>query len=476
MRNKIKKAFVNLSFRQLAGLIVSAFGSILLARILGLEIFGLYAVSSFFVNLFGSFISFGTGAFLIRIQGEPEEVYIRTAFTMVLIKGFILLLFIYYILAPIISSWYDNEYLYDLVFFSSIAVFLSSVFKISTALLEKEMAYGKVGIIEVTGIVSFYIPAVVSAFFGFGVFSIVIGELFRGISSIIAFLIRPFTFRIVLCKKTYLEMFRFGFSYLSAMIPWTINNALNPVVVGKIAGMEAAGIIRLSEGIVNHLTFFTAITDRISYPLFAEYGDQKERIRNAVEKGRIYQFLLACIPLFVFSALSYKLVPLLYGDQWHEVTNVLLLLSLTYGINTIFGLYSSSLIVAGKNWDVMKFTVINGVCLWLLSPVTVYFVGYLGYPVAILASSFSYYIMHKSFVKNYGAPVYRIIFKLLFFSYLIMLTAWLVKNIFFSLIILLSLSALYLGFSKEMKSLCYELLSIIKGSKSEQVFAHATDR
>ncbi len=469
MKDKLIRGFLNLSFRQIAGSVISIFSSVLLARLLGLEIFGLYAISSFFVIFFGNLVNWGVNVFLIRKDGELSSDYIRTGLTMVLINGTVLLIAVFFVIAPLLSYWYGKDELYWLISFSCIGAFISTIFKISQSLMEREMEYGKVGMVEVAGIAAFYLSSVVAAFFGLGIFAIVIGEICRGLSSLLGFILRPFSLKLLWKKDLFREMFRFGLSYVIALLPWSINGALNPVVVARLAGIEAAGIIRIAEGIVSQLSFFIGITNRMSYPVFAKYQMEKEKILAAVEKGRIYQFLLACFPLFVFSALSFWFIPLLYGDEWYQVSDALMLMCLTFGINTVFGLYSSSLITAGRNTDVAKFTITNGVLLWLVTPVTVYFFGCLGLPLAVIIVSPSYYIMHKYFVRSFGKPHYMNITTLLVVTYCITAVSWSIKDIYVSPLVFAVLSTLFLLLSKNLKNNIAEIIAYLKsGSRGLQ--------
>ncbi|MBI4698938.1 MAG: oligosaccharide flippase family protein [Nitrospirae bacterium] len=462
MRDKIKKGFLNLSLRQIAGLVISATGSILLARLLGLEVFGLYAISSFFVTFLGNYAILGVNRFLIGKHGELSDDYIRTSFTIVFFNGLAFLVIMFFAAAPLLSHWYGKEELYWLISLSSIGVFISSILRISQSLMEREMEYGKVGIVEVSGIIAFYVPSVISAFSGLGIFAIVIGEICRGLSSLLGFKFRPFSLRLLWEKDLFKEIIKFVFSYNLALLPWNINGALNPVVVARIAGIEAAGIIRIADGIVSQLSFFIGITDRMSYPVFSRFQNEREKILKAVEEGRIYQFLLACFPLFIFSAFSFRLIPLLYGQEWYPVTNVLILMCLTFGVNTIFGLYSSSLITVGRNSDIAKFTITNSLALWLISPVTVYYFGYLGLPIAAIITSPSYYIMHRFFMKSYGKPKYTDITTLLIITYTITIAAWSAKNIYLSLIIFMILNAIYLVCSRGLRQNIKDMISLIK--------------
>jgi O-antigen/teichoic acid export membrane protein len=459
---KIVKGILNVSIRQVAGALIAAAGSILLARYLGLELLGIYAVSSFFLNMVAVFVDFGLHNCVIKRQEEVDEEFSKTAFTIKSILVVIFAVIVLFVLAPVVSAWYGSNDLYWLISLSFIGTAITSLFKMSQSLLEKNMEYGKLGVVEIIGVASFYLPSVILAFIGFGVFAIAAGEIARGLSSLVAFVIRPFKVGILYRRDISHEIFRFGSTYISSVFTWMITSGINPIVVGRVAGLEAAGVIRVAEGIVSQLTFFKGITDRISYPTFGQLQGIKESIVDAIERGRIYQFIFGVLPLFFFAALSFWLVPIIYGDRWFSVANVLPLLCITMGVNTIFGLYSSALITIGKNWEVTKFHVIYAALLWAISPLLVSSFGYLGLPVAGIITTPAYFVIHKYFIVNFGRIKYRGIFILLSVSWLVTIIAWYSKNPLISAAIFLSAHTMILAFHGNLREDLGKIILIVR--------------
>lgn len=424
LKEKVFKGFINISFRQVIGVLIAGVGSIFLARYLGVELLGAYAVSSFFLGLVGVLMEFGIHNFIIRWQGELNEDIEKTAFTIKFILVVIFAFIVVFVLAPFVSAWYENDELYVLILLSFLGTGISSLLKMSQSILEKEMEYTKLSIVEIVGIGAFYLPSAIFAYCGLGIFSLAIGEICRGLSTLMAFLIRPFKAGFLLRRDLAYEIVRFGSSYTTTIFSWMAGTGLNPIVVGKMAGLEAAGIIRIAEGIVGQLTLFKGISDRLSYPTFAELQDDKQKLVQTLESGRTYQIIIGVLPLFFFTALSFWLVPLLYGDRWYAVVNVLPLFCLTIGVNAIFGLYASALITAGKNWEVTTFHIVYAALLWMVAPVCVYYLGYLGLPLATIIAMPAYFVIHRYFILNFGWASYRKIFIFLLASWTVTLVAW----------------------------------------------------
>lgn len=431
-KEKVIKGLLNISIRQVAGVFISTFGTIFLARWLGLEVMGIYAISSFFINIFSILLDLGSSNSIIRSQDEITEEFLKILLTVKLGVFLFLGAVLIFICAPLLVLWYKSEMLYWLLIASFFGISFSSFIKPSQSLLEKHFEYDKLSVLEISSMISFYIPSVTLAYLGFGVYSLAIGELTKGFSSVASFYFRPFKLGLKFKPEIAREILKYGVSYLSSVFSWMISSGINPIVVGKIAGLNAVGILRVSEGIINNLTFFKSITDRMAYPLLAEAGTNKEGILAGIEEGRNYQFLLGIVPLFVFTSFGYLLIPLLYGNSWLPVANILPLQSLYIAINCFFGLYSAALITAGKNWQVTKFHLTHNLLLWTISPITVYYFGYLGLPVAFILSVPSYFLIHTYFVCHFGNIRKKMLPVVLLVSWFLMLASWSQKNLFIS--------------------------------------------
>lgn len=437
LRNRALAAVLNVSLRQVVTAVITTVGNIYLARTLGLDGLGIFAVAAFFLNMVATVLDFGMHNAVIRANGAISREFLETAFSIKCVAVLLCGAFVLFAAAPFASAWYRSDDLFWLISMSFLGVAISSLFKLSQSLLEKDMEYGKLSVLETFATLAFYVPAAALAYYGFGILSLAAGEISRGLASLAAYCMRPFRIRFRFARDAAREILGFGVSYLGTVFTWMATAGLNPIVVAKIAGLEAAGIIRLAEGIAGQLTFLKGITDRISYPTLAQLQATRADVVTAVESGRLYQLILGNLPLFLFTAVSYWLVPLLYGQAWYGVVYVLPLLCCNVGINTVFGLYSHALITIKKNWQVAQFHIAYAVLLWVLAPVLVYRLGYLGLPVAALMATPAYFVIHRHFLLHFGPASYRRIAVLLVWSLAATAVGWALHDLLGSLVVFL---------------------------------------
>lgn len=426
---KIIKAFVSLSSVQGVGAVIGVVGNVLLVRLLSPEVFGLYAVVTFFVGAATLCSDFGMHHYLIRWPGEIGRDVTDTAFTLRVGLIGALALLVLVIVAPLASTWYGTADLYWLLVIAVAGVGAAGVFRISHSLLEREMEYPKLALIELVGVLAFYGMAVLMAYLGFGVYSLVAGEVCRALTASLGYVARPFRPALRVNREVAKAILRFGLSYQAMMFTWMLGSGVNPIVVAKVVGFKAAGIIRIAEAITGQLTVLKGIADRVSYPALSRYQGDRDSLVAAVQVGRLWQCVVGVMPLFAFTALGFWLVPVVYGSDWRDVANVLPLLCLAVAANSFFALQSPALITIGRNWDVAKFHATYVLSIWGIAPVCVWYLGYLGLPVAMLLVTPTYMVIQQAFTKHLGPLNHRRLAVPLLTSWVITVVAWDAGNV-----------------------------------------------
>src|SRR3989442_8327362 len=145
-------------------------------------------------------------------------------------------------------------------------------------------------------------------------------------------------------------------------------------------------------------------------------------------RGRLWQYIVGVLPLFAFTAVGFWTVPVIFGSQWRDVVNVLPLLCLGSAVNCLFALYSPALITMGRNWEVAKFHAVYAVSLWAAAPVCVYFLGYLGGPLAGVLVTPTYLVLHRAFAARFGRSDVRDAAVLFIASWAITALAWSLRD------------------------------------------------
>ncbi len=473
LREKVVGGSIILTIRTILGVVISVVGSILILRLFDLKTYGLYALAVYWIGFLSGFVYFGIHTYLARTLEDITDRLIGAAFTLFLVQAIIGAVFIVGLLGPLLSLFYKEENIRLILSLLSTSYILNSFGKVSSSLLERDLDYKKLGIIELSSQLFYFIPAVVGALLGFGIFALIIADLSKALfTSVMAFLFRRIKFRLIWDRELSFKMLRYGFGITTSSGIFVINAALVPIMVGRIAGTEAVGIIRVTQNLVGQLSFLRNISWRISIPVFGKIQKDTQKVVKTVTEGAIYQSILVALPLFGFISAGYWFVPLLYGEKWAPVSTVMVLACLPAAVNAIFSLQSSAIYAIGKNFEQAKFHTVYTLTIWPIAFLTISKFGYLGLPLAEILVFPSYYVQHRIFKKNFGSPEYKSIFVTLATSYTAAVLAWFIGIPWMSLLIFTVPTLTVIFACKSGRYLIFELLHYFKsGSLRQSLFS-----
>lgn len=463
LREKAIEAGVILSFRTFLGFFITTIGTITLARLLSLKIYGLYGVVSFWLVFLAGFIDLGISVFLIRKPETINDRDIKVAFTILHTLALVILFITVGVLSPLLSRWYKEKELFTVMSISSLVFYLGVWAKVPLAILERDLEYKKISTLELLSSISYYISAITAAYYKFGIYALVIGDISRSIlTTVLSLTMKKVKFGLLWDKDRLCQMLKYGLNLSSSSWIWQINTAIAPTMVGKIVGLEAVGILKIAYMIASQLSFFRSIIWRISFPVITKIQLEKEKVLKAISDGGFYQVLLLVFPSCGFISLSYWLVPFLYGQKWSGVSEVLLFACLPLIIDSIFSLHKSSLYVSGRVFAVTKFNIIYTLCLWLISYLTISKFGYLGLPIAEILVSPTYFFLHKAVISYFGNLDYWDVFLFLAISYVSSIFAYSIQIPILSILIFLIPTSLVIFIDKKVKAKFLEALSSFK--------------
>ena len=176
------KVISSLVFKFIERLAVKAIGlviSIVLARLLAPEAFGLIAIVSVFINLAQNFVTSGLGTALVQNQTTKEEDY-STVFCLSLgIAG--VMVVILYAIAPLIAAYYETELLIWPLRVLSLPLLFSALHSVQTAKLQKELRFKTMLYCNLASTVISGTVGIAAAVMGAGIWALVIYNLMSSI-------------------------------------------------------------------------------------------------------------------------------------------------------------------------------------------------------------------------------------------------------------------------------------------------------
>jgi len=307
--------------------IIALLTTAVLARMLGPSTYGLFAYAMIVVTSFELFKSLGIDAALLR-RDKDFALAADTTFWIIPFLG-ISLYILLFISAPLIGRFLNSEVLVDVVKVLGIIFVLNCFGRVPNIVLDKKMQFHSIAIAEFISKIMFSITAIVLAFLGWGIWSLVYAYIIQ--SAIRIFYI---------CKKsgwapTYkfdfklaLEMLNFGKFIFFTTILWFIKMNLDNILVGKLLGTTMLGFYAISFNVANFgADFFGSKIYRVMYPAYARLRSEGKSLKPAFFKITRFITLIALPFAVTVLLLSREMLYFVYGEKWLQASECLRILA-----------------------------------------------------------------------------------------------------------------------------------------------------
>ena len=272
------------SVEQFTGSGIQFIVGIVLARLLSPSEFGLIGMITIFIAVSESFIRSGFGEALIRKNNCTQTDY-STVFLFNLSVGLIFFVLLI-ISAPAISRFFNEPVLKDIVRVLSLVLIIESLTIIQRTTLTKRVDFKLLTRITFFAYSISGIIAIILAWKGFGVWSLVALTLIKA-SLISAFLWlwnrwRPnWQFSI----KSFKELFGFGSKLLVSGLIDTIYLNIYYLVIGKYFSAKELGFYTRAKSFSNFPSqIITNVMGRVTYPILAQVQDNPVLLKEGYRR------------------------------------------------------------------------------------------------------------------------------------------------------------------------------------------------
>lgn len=332
------------SLMLLTRLVVKSIGvisSLILARLLIPEDFGLIAIAMAFYTFIDLFGQFGFGTVLIQEQSATKQDY-DTAWTFRIIFG-VIVAFIMVISGPYISGFYQDQRLTDIMYALALISILGGAQNIGVIDFQKNFQFNKELWFQIMPKFLSFIVTITMAFYLKSYWALVIGMVFNQLlSAILSYIMHSYKPNITL--KSFKKLFRFSKWLMLNNFLFFLNTRLTELLIGKYVSTSATGVFSLSNEIASiPMTEIAAPINKASFPVYSKLADDKSKLRSAYLSTLKLSALLtlpASCGIFLIADLF---VNVMLGDKWLEVAPIMqwvalasLLFSLTTNNNYIY--------------------------------------------------------------------------------------------------------------------------------------------
>ena len=398
------------SFHVLWGLVVStvisAVGSIFIARLLGSELYGLYGIALAAPSLITIFRDWGITSAMIRYSAQyrtenrAEEIrsVILTGLVFEIIMGIALSILSFLLSDYLAVGVYNRPTIAPLIQIASFSILASALIGTATAVFtgtDRMELNSIVLIVEATVKTALMIALVllglgtIGAVMGFTVSAMMaglVGILFIWI--VYKRLPKPATLKLEM-KAYFREMLKYG-------VPLSISTILAGFLTqyyGFILPIyvtdDMYGNLRIAQNFVILIGFFATPITTVLFPAFSKLNAErdKETLKNVFQYSVKYASLLVVPVAYLVMALSGPAVSTLFGTSYETAPLFLALLTITYLYTAVGNLSIGNVFISqGQTKLILILAIISTAIGFPLGTVLIMMYGVVGLIIATLTS------------------------------------------------------------------------------------------
>mgnify|MGYP006300630543 CR=1 FL=1 len=399
--NKSRKALAwdlfGTVFRQMSLLIVT----IILARLLDPEEFGIAGMSMVFISLTQVFIDVGFTAGIIQ-KKSISDIELSSVFYINLFIS-ILLGVVIFLSAGMIGDFYDEPIVTSVVKYLAVIPAIAGLGKVHAAILVKKMSFKALTFRDILATVGGGIAGIIAALKGYGVYALVWQQIFT-----------VFIGTILLWIGTgWFPAKSFSYSKIRSLLTFSsyvfFDQALRQIFlkvdtlfIGKVFSAATLGFYSRAESLNAQVSNYTSSSLRkVIFPVFSTLQDDSEKFREVYFKAFAIAAFTGTVSSGILFFLSKEIILGLLADKWYP--SILIFQILVFRLLFMpFGPLIGKCMLA-KGYSKTKFKVSQFQRFFMLAPLPVgYFYGIEAFTWALVGSTtigflISILMMHRLF-------------------------------------------------------------------------------
>ena len=309
------------------GKIIVLITTAILARILAKSDFGLVAVAVVAINYLSVLKDLGLGVALIQRKGEVQEAA-NTVFTINLLLGLVLSAIVIP-LAPLVAAYFRDPQVIPVLRWMGISFVINALGSVHTNWLVRDLDYRRKLVPELGGALTKGVVSIGMAYFGYGVWSLVFGQIIGAVVSVIlVWIVLPWRPRLTIDRNVAGSFMKFGFSVTLIDIITQITDNIDYVIVGRFFGLVPLSIYTLAYRLPEMLLIGNLwVMGGVVFPAFSSIQDQPEELRRGfLASVRVVQLFAVPVCLGLLIAAD-PIVRVVFGDQWLDAIPILRVLA-----------------------------------------------------------------------------------------------------------------------------------------------------
>ena len=340
---------------------VSFIVSIVLARLLTPDDYGLVAIVTVIISILNVFIDSGMGSSLIQKKDTDDldfssVFYFNVFFCLVIYAGL-------FICAPLLATIYKNDNLTPIIRVVGLTIVISGLKNIQMSYVSKTMQFKKFFFATLGGTISAAIIGIVMAVNGFGVWALVAQHLLNTlIDTIILWFNVKWRPKLMFSIKRLKSLFSYGWKLLASNLLDNIYNNMRQLVIGIMYASTDLAFYNKGKSfpwlVIENIN---SSINSVLLPTMSSEQNNIYRIRDMVRRSiKVSIYIMAPIMMGFFFIAS-PFIELLLTEKWLPCIPFLRIFCITYMFYPIHTANINAILALGRSDVFLKLEIIKKV-------------------------------------------------------------------------------------------------------------------
>jgi len=333
---------------QIGSRVIDLAFSIVLARLLLPEAFGLLAMASASTAFFHLFANLGLAAPIVQ-RKEVDDEYLSTAFWANLASG-VVLFAIVAASGGILGRLFREPRVVTIIIFLSLRFVIAAGSATQVAMISRRMAYRSLSLRSIVATAVGGLTGIALAYSGAGVWSLVGQELSRTLAStVLLYRVTGWRPKRQFSWAKFRDLWSFGGPLLLSRLFNYLNRSSDNVLIGRYLGATALGFYAFGFAIISApLNDFISTVHRVIFSALSRLQDDDDRLKRAFLLATRYVTMMAMPVMVGLAFVGTLAVGVLFGPKWSPSGSVVSILALSGVVGMMTSLGPSGLMAVGR--------------------------------------------------------------------------------------------------------------------------------
>lgn len=333
--------------------------SIVLARLLSPDEYGLIGILTIFINLFNVIVDGGFTTALIRKKNASDDDYC-TVFYINLVVSFLLAAVLFLCAQPI-ATFFERTELVLLTRVMASIVIINALGIVQKARLTKQINFRLQTKISIISSIASGVIGIFMAYAGFEVWALVGQQVSNQfISTVMLWLSNKWLPKLIFSWSSFNDLWSFGWKLLISGVIGSLSDDIYQAVIGKSFSPQSLGYYSRAHHFTSIFSSnITTIVKRVSFPVLSTLQDDPVRLKEGYRRVIKITMLPTFVLMLGLAAVAKPLILVLLGEKWLTSVSYLQIICLYAMMNPLHALNLNAIHVVGRSDLTLKLKIIK---------------------------------------------------------------------------------------------------------------------